>query len=78
MSRWMKHEEKNASKSSTNQDKIATDVRKYFNDWKKCLTTFQVEVLSKSSCKSTYCNYLNLCKYESFVNRVVNLRIVIL
>ena len=44
------------NKSSTNQDKIATVLRTYLNDWKKYLTTFQVVVLCKSSCKSTYCN----------------------
>ena len=49
-------------KSSTNQDKIATVLKTYLNDLKKYLTTFQVVIPCKSSCKSTYCNSLNPCK----------------
>ena len=69
-SRWIKQEEKRANKSSTNQNKIATVLRPYLNDWKKYLTTFQVVVLCKSSCKSTYCNSwilasVILCKSSS-------------
>ena len=32
------------NKSSTNQDKIATVLRTYLNDWKKYLTTFQLQL----------------------------------
>ena len=49
-------------KSSTDQDKIATVLKTYLNDWKKYLTTFQHAVLCKSSCQSAYCNSLNLWK----------------
>ena len=52
---------------------------KVFKWLKKHFTTFQVVALCKSSCKSTYCNYLNPCKLQFFVNRVaVNLHIVTL
>ena len=46
-------------KSSANQDKIATVSLKLIQMiLKKHLTTFQVAVLCKSSCKSAYCNSL--------------------
>ena len=61
LSRWIKHEAKWANKSST-KDKIAINLRTYLNDW-KYFTTLQVVVLCKSSCKSTYCNALNPCKF---------------
>ena len=74
---WIKHGEKSTNKSSSNQDKIATVLKTYLNDFKKYLTTFQVVILCKSSCKSIYCNFLNPCKLYFFINRVLNLDIVI-
>ena len=41
LSKWIKCEEKWASKSSTNQDKIATVLTIYLNDWKNILPLFK-------------------------------------
>ena len=42
--------------SSTNYDKIVTVLKSYLNYLKEYLTTFQVVILCKPSCRSTYYN----------------------